>query len=261
MSVESARKTVLVTGSVKGIGHAIALEAGRSGCNVVLHYRSSSQESVERALDELRQTGCRCIAVQADLGEASGPKALYEAAAGAFSKVDILVNNAALQHNVNFGRYTPAMLQRIFRVNLRGYLAMAQQVLPGMLERRWGRVVNISSVHAFRPTNFDFGYSATKGAIRMLTRELALLTHETGVTVNTVELGYVDVGVKSGNPPQIVSSEDMVLPRLFAFRERGKPEWVASPADVAPTVLFLASDKARFINGASLVLDGGVSLQ
>lgn len=252
-------KTCLVTGSGKGLGSAIAIEAGRQGANVVLHYRSS-EASAQEVFRQVQETGCDCVMVQADFASPEGVNRLYQEAEKAFGGVDVLVNNAALQYNLNFDDYDAEKIQSIFRVNLGGYFLMSQKVLPYMREKGWGRIINISSVHAKRPTTFDFGYSMTKGAIKMLTRELALETARQGITVNAIELGAVYIGIKSGNPPEILGEDRRRLPHLFDYKEDQPWGRIIQPEDVAPAVMFLASEGARYINGASLRLDDAAML-
>ena len=124
-----------------------------------------------------------------------------------------------------------------------------------MKDKNWGRIINISSVHAKRPTNFDPGYGMTKGAIKMLTRELAIELAKYRITVNAIELGYVDVGVKSGNPADI-------FPEDWEQNLRKLPVWdrLITQEEVGKTVMFFASDDARSITGSSIRLDDGATL-
>lgn len=259
MAQTSDMKTFLVTGSGKGLGSAIAVAAGKSGANVVIHYRSSKASAL-KVFEEVKATGCHCILVQADLIQPEEADRLYREAEQAFGGVDVLVNNAALQLNTNFDRYTAEQLRMLFKVNLRGYLLMSQKVLPHMIHNRWGRIINISSIHAKRPTSFDPGYSMTKGAIKMLTRELALETAMNNITVNALELGYVNVGIKTGNPPNAVDHSEFISKKLFRFKALVPWERHIEPEDIGPAVMFLASDGAKFITGASLRIDDGAIL-
>ena len=254
MTQEMLGKTILVTGSGKGLGSAIAIEAGRRGANVVVHYRSS-QASAEDVFKKVQETGCNCILVKADIESAAGVEHLCSEAEKAFGHIDILVNNAALQFNISFDKYTPDKVRKIFDVNLGGYLRMIQRLLPNLRKNGWGRIVNISSIHAKRPTQFDPCYGMTKGAIKMMTREVALeVAADENITANVVELGYVEIGTKSGNPPSAVDMSFMDYPKMFDMKEI-LPNRLITPEDVAPTVLFLASDMAKMINGSSIRVD------
>lgn len=257
---EFKNKTILVTGSGKGLGSAIAIEAAKKGCNVVVHYRSN-KESAEQVYNQIKLLGGKCILEYADLGKQEDIDNLFKDIETVFGGVDILVNNAAMQYQLKFDEYTEEKMQRIFEVNLGGYLSVSKAALPYMRKKQWGRIINISSVHAKRPTNFDPGYGMSKGAIKMLTRELALEVARDKITVNAIELGYVDVGVKSGNPADIFP-EDWQKNYPPVFNLRKLPVWdrLISQEEVGKTVMFFASDDARSITGSSIRLDDGATL-
>ena len=129
-----------------------------------------------------------------------------------------------------------------------------------MKEKRYGKIINISSVHAKRPTNFDPGYSMTKGAIKMLTRESALELADYHINVNSVEYGYVDIGVKSGKPRDVVESGLADEERLFPFSKLSLADRINEPKDAAHVVAFLASDEAEMIHGTAIRADSGTIL-
>lgn len=259
MTQAFAGKTFLITGSGKGLGSAIAIDAGKAGANVVVHYRSSESSAVE-VFEQVKATGCRCILVKADLSKPEEAEYLYQEAEKAFGGVDVLVNNAALQNNITFDNYTAEGIRDIFRVNLRGYILMSQKVLPYMRKNKWGRIINISSVHSKRPTNFDVGYCMTKGAVKMLGRELAIEFGAEGITVNAVELGCVDIGVKSGNPPDIFAQWEQERQPLFELTGVCAWDRCLMPQDITAAVLFYASEEAKYINGTALRVDDGAML-
>ena len=252
-------KTILVTGSGKGLGSAIAVEAARQGAKVAVHYRSSEKNAYQ-VFEEVRAFGQDCTLIRADLSIPEEAERLYQETVRALGEIDILVNNAALQYNLDFSGYDAAKIRTIFQVNLGGYLRMSQRVLSPMRQKGWGRIIHISSVHAKRPTTFDFCYSMTKGAIKMLTRELALECGGTGITVNSLELGAVEIGVKSGNPQSVITGEQAGLKPLFPYRPERPWGRIIQPEQVAPAVMFLASEWADCINGAALRLDDAAML-
>lgn len=260
MMADINNRTILVTGSGKGLGSAIAIEAGKKGYNVVVHYRSSEDEA-KRVFGLVKETGCRCILVHADLGKQEDIDHMFEEIEKEFGGVDILVNNAAMQYQLKFDGYSLEQMRRIFEVNLGGYLSVSKRAIPYMKKNRWGRIINISSVHAKRPTNFDPGYGMTKGSIKMLTRELAIETAADFITVNAIELGYVDVGVKSGNPADIFP-EDWEKDNPPMFNMRKLPVWnrLISQEEVGKICMFFASDDAKSITGASIRVDDGATL-
>lgn len=253
-------KTILVTGSGKGLGSAIALEAAKNGYNVIIHYYSN-EDLAKNVFEQVKATGCDCMLSYADLGKQEEIDNLYRQIEEKFGGVDVLVNNAAMQYQLKFDEYKLEQMRRIFNVNLGGYLSMSKKVIPYMKEKNWGRIINISSVHAKRPTNFDPGYGMTKGAIKMLTRELAIELAKYHITVNAIELGYVDVGTKSGNPADIFP-EDWQENYKPVFNLRKLPVWdrLITQEEVGKTVMFFASNDARSITGSSIRLDDGATL-
>lgn len=249
-----ADRTVLVTGSGKGLGGALAVEAARHGARVVVHYCTSRQAALD-VMEQVRQFDVPALLVQADLSTQQGAQALYKAAEDAFGGVDILVNNAAAQYNIPFPEYDVGHLRRLLNTNVRGYLMMSQAVLPHMRANAFGRIINISSVHAKRPTTFDPAYSISKGSIKMLTREMALALGGGNITVNAIELGYVEIGLKSGNPQDVFGPECEGLEPLFPYKKAFAWDRKIMPCNLGPAMMFLASDEAQYINGAALRID------
>lgn len=253
--VDLKGKTALVTGGAKGIGVGIVQELACCKANVIINYHSSADG--EALVRKVRELGADGIAVQADVTDREQVRRMVELGNAAFGKIDILVNNAAYQCNIPFPEYTEDHLDKIFYTNLYGYLVCMQAVLPQMKARRYGKIINIGSVHAKRPTNFDPGYCMTKGGIKMLTREAAIELIPYGINVNSVEFGYVEVGAKSGNPAEPVSEEMHTEPRLFRFAKISIADRIPYPKDAAPTVAYLASDEAAMVNGAAVRVDYG----
>lgn len=257
---EFENKTILITGSGKGLGCAIALESAKHKLNVVIHYYSD-EDNAKQVFNKIKEMGCRCILVKGDLGKQEDIDSMFEQIEKEFGGVDILVNNAAMQYQLSFDKYKLEQMKRIFDVNLGGYQSVSKRAIPYMIKKKWGRIINISSVHAKRPTNFDPGYGMSKGAIKMLTRELAIELAPYNITANTIELGYVDVGAKSGNPADIFP-EDWQDKYPPVFNLRKLPVWdrLISQEEVGKTVMFFASNDARSITGASIRLDDGATL-
>lgn len=251
-------KTALVTGGAKGIGEGISLELARCGANVIVNYHRSADGSA--ICERIREYGARGIAVQADVTDKDQVTSMIAKGIREFGTIDILVNNAAYQCNIPFDEYNGQYLHKIFQTNLYGYILCMQGVLPYMKEKKSGRIINISSVHAKRPTNFDPGYSMTKGAIKMLTRESALELAQYNINVNSVEYGYVDIGVKSGNPRGVVDEGIEDEKPLFPYAKLCLSEHINTPEDAAKVVAFLASDDGRMIHGTGIRNDSGTIL-
>lgn len=253
--VDLRGKTALITGGAKGIGEGIVMELARCGANVIINYHSSSDGG--ELVKKVKELGADGIAVRADVTDAEQLRHMIETGNTEFGKIDILVNNAAYQCNIPFQEYTPYHLDKIFKTNLYGYVACMQAVLPQMKARRYGKIINIGSVHAKRPTGFDPGYCMTKGGIKMLTREAAIELIPYGINVNSVEFGFVEVGAKSGDPREPVTDEMHREPGLFRFTKMSISNRIPYPTDAAPTVAYLASDEAAMVNGAAVRVDYG----
>ena len=252
-------KIALVTGASRGIGRQIALTLAKEGAVVIVNYNGSAAKA-EEVVKEITEAGGTAEAVQCSVSDYAKTEEMMKDLIARYKRIDILVNNAALQYNLDFSGYDAAKIRTIFQVNLGGYLRMSQRVLSPMRQKGWGRIIHISSVHAKRPTTFDFCYSMTKGAIKMLTRELALECGGTGITVNSLELGAVEIGVKSGNPQSAITGEQAGLNPLLPYRPERPWGRIIQPEQVAPAVMFLASEGADCINGAALRLDDAAML-
>ncbi len=200
------------------------------------------------------------MAIQADVTDPDQVKEMVKTGSQAFGPIHILVNNAAYQCNLPFPEYEAYHLQKIFATNLHGYITCIQAVVPGMKEMGYGRIINVSSVHAKRPTNFDPGYSMTKGAIKMLTRECALELAPYHINVNSVEYGYVDIGVKSGNPRSVITRAMKEQEHKFRWSSLCLSGQVYGPREAAPIVAFLASEESAMVNGSSVRADTGTIL-
>jgi 3-oxoacyl-[acyl-carrier protein] reductase len=248
-----AGRVALVTGagSPQGIGFAAATLLGRGGAMVAV---TSTTERIRERAAELAADGIEAAGFVADLTDNGQARELAAEVAVRLGPVDILVNNAGIaqlgEHSalVPFVEITEEQWDRDIAVNLKTAFNITRAVLPGMVERGWGRVVSVSSVTGplvSYPGNS--GYSAAKGAMDGLTRALAVETGRRGVTVNSVAPGWIETG----------SSDD-------AEREGGRNTPVGrsgTPFEVAELIAFLATDGARYLTGRSIVVDGGNTIQ
>jgi 3-oxoacyl-[acyl-carrier protein] reductase len=248
-----AGRVALVTGagSPQGIGFAAATLLGRGGAMVAV---TSTTERIRERAVELAADGIEAAGFVADLTDHGQARELAAEVAVRLGPVDILVNNAGIaqlgEHSalVPFVEITEEQWDRDIAVNLKTAFNITRAVLPGMVERGWGRVVSVSSVTGpvvSYPGNS--GYSAAKGAMDGLTRALAVETGRRGVTVNSVAPGWIETG----------SSDD-------AEREGGRNTPVGrsgTPFEVAELIAFLATDGARYLTGRSIVVDGGNTIQ
>jgi glucose 1-dehydrogenase len=258
-------KTALVTGAGKGIGTGIALALAQEGANVIVNYRSSEKGAREVA-EKIRSLGAEALVVQADVSIREEVDRLCTEGRKAFGAIDILVNNAALQKDMLFTDYPDDVYRRIMKINLKGYWYCMQAVIPDMKRKQWGRIINISSIHGKRPTDFDTVYAMSKGGIKMLTREAALELGSYNITVNALEPGGVDIGKKSEHDSNNVfgkyTMEQMQFFRSIPRPDKGKGgmRTRGTIEEVGYAAAFLASPRAAFINGSGLRMDGGSTL-
>ncbi len=253
--MDLAGRVALVTGAGKGIGRGIALCLAAEGAKVIVNY-NSSEEGAREVKARIEEIGGEAFIYRADVSKKDEVFAMVEKAIARFGRLDILVNNSALQKNLDIAEYTEEAYDLIMDVNLKGYLLSSQAVLPHMKALRFGRIINISSVHSKRPTQFDAVYAMTKGGIKMFTRECAIEFAQYGITVNTIEPAAVQIGVKSGNPGPI-RHKRVEKTKHFNRYPMGR---IGVPEDVGYMVSFLASEKSAFITGSAIRMDGAAML-
>ncbi|MBD3922274.1 SDR family oxidoreductase [Paenibacillus sp. PR3] len=236
-------KSALVTGAGTGIGKGVAIELARRGVKVAIHY-NSSDAGARDTQQRIEEFSGACMIVQADVAEREQIVRMVDTVAAELGGIDILVNNAALQLNIQWFEYTEEQFDRVMNINLKGYWQCMQAVIPYMKERNAGRIINISSVHGKRPTDFDAVYCMSKGGIKMLGRESALELARYGITVNTIAPGAIDVG-------KFKASHREPNRKKFPLGR------VGLPADVASLVCYIASGETSFMTGSTIRLDGG----
>lgn len=252
MDLGIAGRVAIVTGAASrgGVGRAIALALAREGADVAAV--DISLAGAEAAAGEIEGLGRRSLALQVDQGDCEAVAAAVARITEKLGPVDILVNNAAIYSNIALlHKMEVSAWEREVRVNLSGPYYWTRAVLPGMVERGWGRIINISSV-AGRMGGFAMaGYASTKAGLGGLAKTAALEGGRYGITANTLYLGIIETEtVRHTFRPDIWER----MMKRNALQRAGRVEEVAS------TVVFLASEGAGFLTGADIVLDGGQSL-
>jgi glucose 1-dehydrogenase len=255
-----AGKVVLVTGSSQGIGQGIVLRLAQAGADVVINYRSHPEGAAE-TLEKVRAIGGNCHladcpnshahTIQADLGQIDMVRELIAESIEHFGKLDILVNNAGIEKHAPFAEVTEADYDAVMNVNLKGVF-FATQTFVQHLQRtkRPGKIINISSVHEDLPFPNFTAYCASKGGLKMFTRNLAVELGPLGITINNVAPGAIETPINT----KLLNDPDK-LGALLSNIPLGR---LGQPHDIAALVTFLASAEADYITGSTFVVDGGL---
>lgn len=239
----------VVTGAGKGIGRAIAerfLEDGVAGVALF----DMDLPLVENTAKELDPTGEKVIAVQCDVSDEEGVKAAFNTVFEKFGKVDILVNNAGITRDAMFHKMTTDMAKKVLDVHFFGTFYCCQAVIPGMRERNYGKIVNISSVSAMGNVG-QTNYSAAKSAIEGFTRTLALECGRKNITVNAIAPGMVNTDILKSIPAEIMQQKINSVPM----------QRVGEPSEVAAVASFLASDDSSWVTGNCILCCGGQKMK
>ena len=239
-------RTAIVTGASRGIGAAIALALDRVGARVALVARDRA--ALEAVAAQLHNGP---LVLVADLADPDVPARLVADARDQLGAIDVLVNNAALAARAPTEELDAALVDRLYAVNVRAPLLLIAALVPGMVERGRGAIINISSGSAVVGTPRRAAYAATKGAIDAATRSLAIELGPHGIRVNSVAPGVVDTHMWARNKaiPGVIEEIEALTPLR---------RW-ATPEDIADVVVFLASDAARFVTGETMCVDGGLA--
>ena len=248
MTMKLEGQKAIVTGGGRSIGRAICIELAKQGADILINYVSNKEEA-EKTLQMVQQFSQNSLIYQADVANESEVRNMFQAFVERAGRVDILVNNAAMNIRRSFLEYENEEWQRVVDVNMNGYRYCARYAVENMVTNQRGRIVNISSIHDVMPFKNSLPYDMCKAAITMFTKALAYEFSEKGILVNTV------------SPGVILTDETARRLADEAFRQRCMKavpmRRIGQPEEVATVVSFLCSDGASYINGTTIYVDGG----
>lgn len=244
-----ADRVAIVTGASRGIGRAIAIELAARGASVVVNF-NSSPAAADEAVGLIQAAGGRAIAVQANVADAAAVEDLFKKSIEAFGKVDILVNNAGTTRDNLIIRMKPEDFDAVIDTNLKSAWLCCKAAIGVMMRKRYGRIINISSVSGVVGQAGQTNYSASKAGLLGLTKALAREYANRGITVNAVAPGFVLTDLTKDLAEDLVKQLNSVIPL---------GRW-GTPEEIAKATAFLASDDAAYITGQVLNVDGGMAM-
>ncbi|MGD2044891.1 MAG: 3-oxoacyl-ACP reductase family protein [Gemmatimonadota bacterium] len=254
MSLEG--RGAVVTGGGRGIGKAIARYLAQNGASIVVSARSTNE--IEAVAEELRSDGFTAHAVTCDVSDEESVQVMADEASSLLGQVDILVNNAGIAPSAPVKRLTLEEWNRVQSINVTGTFLCTRAVLQGMLDRQWGRIVNIASVAGLRGSKYIAAYCASKHAQIGFTRALAAEVADQGITVNAICPGYVDTPMTEYSVVQITEkagvTPDEALQHILATSPQGR---LIRPEEIAAVAVLLCQKDGEGISGQAIAIDQG----
>ena len=243
-------KSIAITGGDQGIGRAIAERLAQDGADIAICYRSN-QAGAQEVVGEVTKLGRRAIAIQCDVGKIADGQRFIAEAVNHLGKIDILVNNAGLERRADFWDVTEEDYDAVLNVNLKGLFFLTQAFVRSRMQAEsGGKVINVSSVHEELPFPHFASYCASKGGVKMLTRNLSIELAPLGITINSIAPGAIETPINKNllNDP---AKLDALLKNIPLKR-------LGTPSDVASIAAFLASDDSSYVTGTTFFVDGGL---
>lgn len=242
-------KVAIVTGAGRGIGRAIAVAFARYGASVVVNY-CGSKEKAEDVAELITKDGGKAVTYQADVADSAAVGQMFDYVVKQFGRVDILVNNAGITRDNLILKMTEDEFDAVIDTNLKGVFNCLKQASRLMLKQKSGRIINISSISGVIGNAGQVNYSAAKAGVIGMTKSLAKELGSRGITVNAIAPGYINTDMTA------VLKEDLKarITELIPLKRLGEVQ------DIAETAAFLASDKASYITGQTIQVDGGLGI-
>ena len=242
-------KYALVTGAAKGIGRASALELAKRGVSVVVNYHSS-KDAADNTVSEIKSYGVDSFSVKADVGNLNQVNNMIDKTTDRFGQIDILVNNAGIIDDGLLLRMSDVSWERVINTNLNGTFYCSRSVIRSMVRTRWGRIINIGSVVGLRGYVGQTNYTASKAAINGFTFALAKEVATRNITVNTITPGYINTDTVES----LSEKQKETIMTWIPMQKFGDVD------DIAAMVGFLASEKAKYVTGQIISVDGGMAI-
>ena len=240
-------RAAIVTGGSRGIGRAVCLELAAGGANLMINYAGNLQAAEETA-QACRSLGVQAELVRGDVGQAEDCRRIAAAAKDAFGRIDILVNNAGITRDNLLMRMGEPDFDQVIQTNLKGCFLMMQAVSRQMMKQRYGRIVNMASVVGLSGNAGQVNYAASKAGVVGMTKSFAKEVASRNITVNAVAPGFIETDMTAAMTEAAVKAAAASIPA----GRMGRPE------DVAAAAAFLASEKAAYVTGQVLAVDGGM---
>jgi len=244
-------RVALITGGMGGLGEAICIKMAALGYQVVTTHSPGNTKAAEW-LAQMQEQGYKFRAYPCDVADYDSAQECIAKVVAEVGPVDVLVNNAGITRDMTFKKMDKVNWDAVIKTNLDSVFNMTKPVCDGMVDRGWGRIINISSVNGQKGAFGQTNYSAAKAGMHGFTKALALEVAKKGVTVNTISPGYIGTKMVMAIPKDVLDSK--IIPQIPMGR-LGKPE------EVAGLVAYLASDEAAFVTGANIAINGGQHMQ
>lgn len=240
-------KVALITGATRGIGKQIAIKLAKEGYNIAINYRKENEE-LENTKREIEEQNVKCLAVQGDVSNFEDTKRFVDEVINEFGAIDVLVNNAGITKDMLILRMQKEDFESVINVNLTGTFNVTKNVVPYMMKKRSGRIINISSVVGISGNVGQTNYSASKAGIIGFTKSLAKEVASRNILVNAVAPGFIETDMTSVLKDDVKAE----IAKNIPLKRMGTAE------DVANVVKFLASEDSSYITGQVLQVDGGM---